>query len=71
MFPLEKEGEDKFQDLVLTIHHCYMHAMMNTPAYKIIENHLGDGMIKMIPQPAPNPGYRPAPPSGEPQPFSQ
>ena len=37
---------DEFQDTVLTIHHCYMHTMMNTPATKIIENHLGDAMIK-------------------------
>jgi ATP-dependent protease ClpP protease subunit len=36
----------EFQDLVLTVHHCYMHTLMNTPAYKIIENHLGTGMCK-------------------------
>jgi hypothetical protein len=35
-----------FQDLVLTVHHCYMHTLMNTPAFKIIENHLGTGMMK-------------------------
>lgn len=35
-----------FQDLVLTVHHCYMHVMMNTPAYKVIENHLGTGIFK-------------------------
>ena len=41
---LEKDGE--LQDLVLTVHHCYMHAMMNTSSYKIIENHTGVGMLK-------------------------
>jgi len=26
------EADQEFQDLVLSIHHCYMHVMMNTPA---------------------------------------
>jgi hypothetical protein len=41
-----------FQDLILTVHHCYMHTLMNTPTYKIIENHLGTGMTKNHVQPA-------------------
>jgi hypothetical protein len=40
------EEDEKLQDLVLTVHHCYMHALTNTPAFKIIENHLGAAMIK-------------------------
>lgn len=36
------------QDLVLTVHHCYMHFLMNTAAYKIIENHLGTGICKNL-----------------------
>jgi membrane-bound ClpP family serine protease len=40
------EDDHKLQDLVLTVHHCYMHTLMNSPAYKIIENHLGAAMIK-------------------------
>lgn len=40
------EDDAKLQDLVLTIHHCYMHALMNSPAFKIIENHLGSAFIK-------------------------
>jgi hypothetical protein len=43
---LEKPGEAKFQDLVLTVHHCFMHTLSNTPAYKIIENHMARAMIK-------------------------
>lgn len=35
-----------FQDLILTVHHCYMHTLMNTPIYKIIENHMGVGICK-------------------------
>ena len=52
------QKDQAFQDLVLTVHHCYMHTLMNTPTYKIIENHLGVGMSKnqAMPQPAnPNP----------------
>lgn len=37
----EKPFDDEFQDLVLTVHHCYMHALMNTPTFKMIENHQG------------------------------
>jgi hypothetical protein len=40
------ESDDKLQDLVLTVHHCYMHALMNTPSYKMIENHLGVALVK-------------------------
>ena len=36
----------EFQDLVLTVHHCYMHLLMNTACYKTIENHLGVGLFK-------------------------
>ncbi len=46
--PLEKDNE--LQDLVLTVHHCYMHTLMNTPAFKIIENHKGIGMSKNEPR---------------------
>lgn len=42
--PLEKDNG--LQDLVLTVHHCYMHTLMNTPVFKIIENHAGVGMLK-------------------------
>jgi len=41
-----KESQDKFQDLVLTVHHCYMHTLMNSPCFKIIENHIGVGITK-------------------------
>ncbi|HUQ94785.1 MAG TPA: hypothetical protein VM120_24105 [Bryobacteraceae bacterium] len=45
------EEDNKLQDLILTLHHCYMHTLMNSPAYKIIENHLGTAFIKnQIPQ---------------------
>jgi hypothetical protein len=46
--PLEDSQE--YQDLVLSLHHCYMNALMNTPAFKIIENHMGIAVIKNQPQ---------------------
>jgi hypothetical protein len=40
------EDDPKLQDVVLTVHHCYMHTLMNTTVFKIIENHLGTGFVK-------------------------
>jgi hypothetical protein len=39
-------SDDVFQDLILTVHHCYMHLLMNTPVFKVIENHMGIGFCK-------------------------
>lgn len=41
------EDDPTLQDLVLTVHHSYMYALMNSAAFKIIENHLGSAFIKM------------------------
>lgn len=53
------ESDVQLQDLVLTVHHCYMHMLMNTPAFKVIENHSGVAIVKNVglPQPQP-PGAR-------------
>jgi hypothetical protein len=40
------EEDNELQDLVLTVHHCYMHSVNNSLALKIIENHLGRAQIK-------------------------
>jgi hypothetical protein len=40
------EDDDELQDLVLTVHHCYMHVLMNTATFKIIENHTGAAFAK-------------------------
>jgi len=40
------ENDPKLQDLVLTVHHCFMHSLMNTQAYKMIENHNGVALVK-------------------------
>lgn len=38
---LKLEDDDNLQDLVLTVHHAYMHTFSQTPANKIVENHHG------------------------------
>lgn len=43
---IEVDGTEEFQDLVLTVHHCYMHTLMNTSAFKIIENQNGVALVK-------------------------
>jgi len=40
------EDDQELQDLVLTVHHCYMHSLMNSFSYKMIENHLGNAFVK-------------------------
>lgn len=42
------DSDDVIQDLILTVHHCYMHLLMNTAVFKIIENHNGVGFIKHL-----------------------
>lgn len=42
------EDDHNFQDLVLTVHHCYMHAFQSTLSYKMIENHLGVALVNHL-----------------------
>jgi ClpP class serine protease len=44
----EIEADQNIQDAILPVHHCYMHTLMNTNIFKIIENHNGVGMIKAV-----------------------
>ncbi len=43
------ESDPPLQDLVLTVHHCYMLLLMNYSAFKIIENHKGVAFVKNAP----------------------
>jgi len=61
---LEDPADKTLQDLVLTVHHCYMFALSNTASFKIIENHVGRRYVKiqqelqmLVPPP-----FMPAPP---------
>ncbi|MCP4686373.1 MAG: S49 family peptidase [bacterium] len=40
------EDSNRLQDAILTVHHCYMHTLMNTSAFKVIENHNGVAFVK-------------------------
>jgi hypothetical protein len=40
------EDDPAYQDAVLTVHHCFMHTLMNTNAFKIIESHKGSTFVK-------------------------
>ena len=41
------EDDKKLQDLVLTVHHAYMHTFSMSPASKIVENHIGVATVHM------------------------
>ncbi|MPW31259.1 S49 family peptidase [Agarivorans sp. B2Z047] len=43
------EEDPTLQDLVLTVHHCFMHTFANSNAAKIIENHEGNAVVMMGP----------------------
>ncbi len=46
------EGDPELQDLVLTVHHAFMHTFSMTPALKIVENNLGAALVRLrTPQP--------------------
>jgi hypothetical protein len=40
------EDDQTLQDLVLTVHHCFVHTLMNTASFKVIENHRGVAFVK-------------------------
>lgn len=40
------EDDEELQELVLTVHHCYMFVLMNTGTFKIIENQKGAAFAK-------------------------
>lgn len=48
------EKDPVMQDLVLTVHHCFMHTLSNTATVKIIENHEGRAVVRSAQMPAPN-----------------
>lgn len=43
------EDDATMQDAVLTVHHCYMSVLMNSPAFKVIENQNGVAFVKNAP----------------------
>ena len=47
---IDLEADPTFQDLVLTVHHAFMHTFGQTSAIKIIENHKGVATVLAIAQ---------------------
>ena len=45
---LDMEPDRSLRELVLTVHHSFVNTLMNTPSFKIIENHLGRALIKTL-----------------------
>ncbi len=43
---IDMEEDNELQDLILTVHHAFMHTFANTTAVKIVENHLGVAYIE-------------------------
>jgi hypothetical protein len=43
---IEDDFDGEYQDLVLTVHHCFTHSLQNTPAIKIIESHKAQAYVK-------------------------
>lgn len=52
---IDMEDDNDLQDLILTVHHCFMHTITNSTTTKIVENHLGTAYIEAQPIPIKNP----------------
>lgn len=50
---IDIETDQPLQDLVLTVHHCYIHTFANSIAIKIIENQNGAAVISQATPPRP------------------
>jgi hypothetical protein len=48
---IDMERDNELQDLILTVHHSFMHTFTNSMSVKIVENHLGIAYIENIPMP--------------------
>lgn len=42
------EDNQDLQNMVLTVHHCYVHTLSNTNAFKLIENQSGASFVKVL-----------------------
>ena len=48
VLPFDGEGNDALQDAILSVHHACILTLIQTPAYKIIENHDGVAFIENV-----------------------
>ena len=58
---LDMEKDNELQDLILTVHHAFMHTFTNSLSVKIVENHLGIAYIEVIPMQINQPVFQMAP----------
>lgn len=42
------ENDNELQDLILTVHHAFMHTFVKSAAIKIVENHLGIAYVEQL-----------------------
>ncbi|MCA0428553.1 MAG: S49 family peptidase [Bacteroidetes bacterium] len=50
---LDMEDDNELQDLILTVHHSFMHTFSHSTATKIVENHLGVAYVESLPMQVP------------------
>ncbi len=46
---IDMEDDNELQDLILTVHHAFMHTFSNSMAVKIVENQFGVAFVEAIP----------------------
>ena len=46
---IDMEDDNELQDLILTVHHSFMHTFSHSSATKIVENHLGVAYVESLP----------------------
>jgi len=46
---VDMETDNDLQDLILTVHHSFMHTFSHSSATKIVENHLGVAYVESLP----------------------
>jgi ATP-dependent protease ClpP protease subunit len=50
---IDMEKDNDLQDLILTVHHSFMHTFSHSTATKIVENHLGVAYVESLPKQVP------------------
>jgi ATP-dependent protease ClpP protease subunit len=50
---VDMEADNELQDLILTVHHSFMHTFTNSMAVKVVENHLGIAFVESLQMQAP------------------
>lgn len=46
---IDMETDNDLQDLILTVHHSFMHTFSHSSATKVVENHLGVAYVESLP----------------------